>query len=72
MSMTKTQVMELLKENRNERGIENWKKMGVKTGGLKSFGIGLTQLRKLAKRSALSTSTTGTTIVANRSMSSSI
>ena len=49
MSMTKTQVMELLKENRNERGIENWKKMGVKTGGLKSFGIGLTQLRKLAK-----------------------
>jgi 3-methyladenine DNA glycosylase AlkD len=48
--MTKTQVIALLKENRNERGVAHWKKMGAKTGKLKSFGIGLTQLRKLAKQ----------------------
>jgi 3-methyladenine DNA glycosylase AlkD len=48
--MTKTQVIALLKENRNERGIANWKKRGAKQSELKSFGIGLTQLRKLAKQ----------------------
>jgi len=48
--MTKTQVLALLRENRNERGIANWKKRGAKNGKLKSFGIGLTQLRKLAKQ----------------------
>ena len=47
MSMTKTRVLALLKENRNERGIEHWKKKPRK---LKSFGVGLTQLRKLAKQ----------------------
>ena len=47
MAMTKTQVTALLKENQNERGIANWKKEPRK---LKSFGIGLTQLRKLAKQ----------------------
>ncbi len=47
MSMTKTQVLALLKENRNERGVANWKKP---PRTLKSFGIGLTQLRKLAKQ----------------------
>jgi 3-methyladenine DNA glycosylase AlkD len=47
MAMTKAQVLELLKENRNERGIAHWKKMPRK---LKSFGIGLTQLRKMAKQ----------------------
>ncbi len=50
MTMTKTQVNALLKENRNKRGIANWKKRAAKTGKLKSFGIGLTQLRKLAKQ----------------------
>jgi 3-methyladenine DNA glycosylase AlkD len=50
MTMTKTQILVLLKENRNERGITHWKKLGSKTGKLKSFGIGLTQLRKLAKQ----------------------
>jgi 3-methyladenine DNA glycosylase AlkD len=50
MTMTKAQVVALLRENRNERGITHWKKMGPKTGQLKSFGIGLTQLRKLAKQ----------------------
>ncbi|MBT6167983.1 MAG: hypothetical protein HOH94_10995 [Verrucomicrobia bacterium] len=48
--MTKSQVMSQLKENRNERGIANWTKRKINTGGLKSFGIGLTQLRKLAKQ----------------------
>jgi len=52
--MTKTQVLALLEENRNERGIANWEKMAAKPGSnpakLKSFGIGLTQLRKLAKK----------------------
>ena len=47
MAMTKTQVVALLRENKNERGITHWKK---KPRGLKSFGIGLTQLRKLAKQ----------------------
>ncbi len=50
MSMTKTEVIALLKENQNERGIANWKKRGQKGSGLKSFGIGLTQLRKIAKQ----------------------
>ena len=50
MAMTKTQVLSLLKDNRNERGIEHWNKMGDKAGGLKGFGIGLTQLRKFAKQ----------------------
>ena len=48
--MTKTQALALLKENRNERGIANWKKGGHGDGKLKSFGIGLTVLRKLAKQ----------------------
>lgn len=47
MAMTKTQVIALLKANKNERGIAHWKKKPRK---LKSFGIGLTQLRKLAKQ----------------------
>lgn len=50
MTMTKTQVLALLKENRNERGMAHWKKHGIKNSKLKSFGIGLTQLRKLAKQ----------------------
>jgi len=48
--MTKTQVLALLRENRDPRGIENWKKRHARDTGLKSFGIGLTRLRKLAKQ----------------------
>lgn len=49
--MTKSQVIALLKANQNDRGLANWKKMGPEeTGGLKSYGIGLTVLRKLAKQ----------------------
>ena len=47
--MTKTEVLGLLKENRDARGEANWKAMGDRTGGLTSFGIGLTKLRAIAK-----------------------
>lgn len=48
--MTKTEVMALLKENQDERGVEHWKKRKAGKGKLKSFGIGLTKLRKIAKK----------------------
>jgi 3-methyladenine DNA glycosylase AlkD len=47
--MTKTEVLTLLKKNRDARGETNWKAMGDRTGGLASFGIGLTKLRAIAK-----------------------
>ncbi len=51
MANTKTSVMAMLKEQQNSRGIENWEKLdATKRAGLKSYGIGLTQLRKLAKQ----------------------
>ena len=50
LAMTKSEVIALLKANKNDRGINNWEKLSIETGGLKSFGIGLTQLRKLAKQ----------------------
>jgi len=46
--MTKKEVIDLLKENKNPRGIENWKKHN--SSHLESYGIGLTVLRKLAKK----------------------
>jgi 3-methyladenine DNA glycosylase AlkD len=45
--MTKDEVMAWLEENTNERGVAHWQKRQWK---LKSFGLGLTQLRKLAKK----------------------
>ena len=48
--MNKTEVMALLKENANERGIAHWKRLAPPGSKVKSFGIGLTQLRKLAKK----------------------
>lgn len=47
--MNKSDVLQLLKENQNERGIENWQEMEA-DNPYKSFGIGLTVLRKLAKQ----------------------
>jgi 3-methyladenine DNA glycosylase AlkD len=47
--MNKTQVMDLLKSNTNDRGVENWNKLDI-SKNLKSFGVGLTVLRKLAKK----------------------
>ena len=40
--------MRLLKANADERGVAHWKRLHP-DGPLKSFGIGLTRLRKLAK-----------------------
>lgn len=48
--MNTSDVLNLLEENKNERGIANWDKMDKHANTLKSFGIGLTQLRKLAKQ----------------------
>lgn len=48
--MTKEEVLRLLEANKDERGIAHWEKLGAKTRGLTSFGIGLTNLRKLAKQ----------------------
>lgn len=48
--MTKTDVLELLEENRDARGEANWKAMADRAGGLTSFGIGLTRLRAIAKQ----------------------
>jgi len=48
--MNKTEIVAWLKANRNERGIENWNKLGAANRGLESYGLGLTQLRKLAKQ----------------------
>ncbi|MEO1434433.1 MAG: DNA alkylation repair protein [Bacteroidota bacterium] len=46
--MTYQDVIHLLESNKNERGIQNWEK--INTGPLKSFGLGLTQLKKLSKQ----------------------
>jgi len=48
--MKKADVIKLLKESTDERGVAHWKKRGEKGSQLKSFGIGLTRLRKLAKQ----------------------
>lgn len=47
--MTKTRVMEFLEAEQDARGIANWEKHAEDAGGLKSYGIGLTRLRKFAK-----------------------
>lgn len=47
--MKKSEILEYLKANQDSRGIEHWKLHKEKSGGLKSFGIGLTKLRKFSK-----------------------
>lgn len=47
--MKKSEILEYLKANQDARGIAHWKAHKEKSGGLKSFGIGLTNLRKFAK-----------------------
>lgn len=46
--MNRAEVLQLLQKNRNERGVANWEKSPA-IPGLGSFGIGLTQLKSLAK-----------------------
>ncbi|MEX1215005.1 DNA alkylation repair protein [Saccharospirillum sp.] len=48
--MTVSEVLALLEAERDERGIRNWEKLGSGTAGMKSYGIGLTRLRKLARQ----------------------
>jgi hypothetical protein len=48
--MTVSEVLALLDAERDERGMSNWEKLGPRAAGMRSYGIGLTKLRKLAKR----------------------
>jgi hypothetical protein len=48
--MTVSDVLGLLDAERDPRGMSTWEKLGSGTAGMKSYGIGLTRLRKLAKR----------------------
>ena len=48
-NMNKSDIFEYLKANQDPRGIAHWEKHAEKSGGLKSFGIGLTKLRKYSK-----------------------
>ncbi len=48
--MTTTEVLTLLETNQDARGMVHWERVAAKAGGLTSFGIGLTKLRKLAKQ----------------------
>jgi len=48
--LTVTEVLALLDAERDERGMRNWERLGSGAAGLRSYGIGLTRLRKLAKR----------------------
>jgi 3-methyladenine DNA glycosylase AlkD len=48
--MTKAEVLALLEENQDERGVKHWFKLGDQRYGMRSFGIGLTRLRKMGKK----------------------
>lgn len=48
--MTVSEVLALLEAERDERGMRRWERPGADTGGMRSFGIGLTRLRKLARQ----------------------
>lgn len=48
--LTEAETLQLLKENADERGQRHWEKLGENPCGMESFGIGLTKLRKLAKK----------------------
>ena len=47
--MSKAEVIAWLKAEQDPKGVANWKKHAKASGGLKSYGIGLTRLRKYAK-----------------------
>ena len=48
--MNKSEVLQLLEQNKNDKGITNWHEMEFDKCQYESFGIGLTVLRKLAKQ----------------------
>ena len=47
--MKKSDITQYLKDNQDPRGIAHWERFKDESGGLKSYGIGLTKLRKYAK-----------------------
>ena len=47
--MKKPEIRDYLKTNQDTRGIAHWQKHAEKSGGLESYGIGLTKLRKFSK-----------------------
>jgi 3-methyladenine DNA glycosylase AlkD len=48
--MTVADVLARLDSERDERGIRHWEKLGARAGGLRTYGIGLTRLRAMAKK----------------------
>ena len=46
--MIKEDLLKILEDHKNIRGIENWNKLGYPN--MSSYGIGLTQLKKIAKQ----------------------
>ena len=47
--MKKSEILKHLKASQDARGISHWQKHNENSGGLKSYGIGLTKLRKFSK-----------------------
>jgi len=47
--MNKSDILEFWKSNQDARGIAHWKKHEKKSGGLSTYGVGLTRLRKFSK-----------------------
>ena len=47
--MTKIEVLSYLEEHQDARGIAHWESHAGQAGGLRSYGVGLTKLRKFAK-----------------------
>lgn len=45
--MTKTDILKILQENKDTRGMQHWEKAGI--AGMNSFGIGMTKLKTYAK-----------------------
>ena len=48
--MNVSEVLALLHAERDERGMKHWEKLGSRTAGMRSYGIGVSRLRKLAKK----------------------
>ncbi|KFN49789.1 DNA alkylation repair protein [Arenimonas composti] len=49
MSSDAAALLARLEAERDERGVAYWQRLGERTGGLRSHGIGLTRLRAIAK-----------------------
>ena len=48
--MNKSDILKFLQENQDARGVAHWQQHKEKSGGLDSFGVGLTKLRKFSKK----------------------